>query len=149
MSSKMPTQREESIRLTEQGFALLLNRLFGLDAWLKIEKPLKKIVLNIEAVRIYLPELKKEVNQTTEHGERPTLYIKKTKREKTGATEFEIVFMGRPSERHVETLRYFKKPLEKWISWGELVLNEEQALKLFEFLKDAITRQHSLARFVR
>lgn len=131
----------KSIRLTEQGFALLLNRLFGLDAWLKIEKPLKKIVLNIEAVRVYLPELETEVNQTTERGEHPTLYIKKTRRQKTGVTEFEIVFMGRPSERHVEKLRYYEKPLEQWRSWGELVLNEEQARELLRFLKDAITQQ--------
>ena len=97
---------------------------------LKVEKPVKKTFCKVEAIRVYLPELMKEINQCTERDEYPNLLVKSTVRSKTKAKEIELVFMGTPMDRHIETLNYYKKPPSQWITWGEIVLSPSQALDL-------------------
>ena len=103
---------------------------------MKVEEPISRKVFDVEAIRIYLPELMKEVNSTTERDERPQLFLKTTKREKTGENELEIVFLGKPKDRHIEKLNYYKKKPEDWTTWGNIVLNPKQVKALTSWLKN-------------
>lgn len=57
----------------------------------KIVKPIKKFVLDVEAIRLYIPELNKEIDCTRESREKPKILVKLTKRNNG---EIEIVFLG-------------------------------------------------------
>jgi len=113
---------------------LKLNVFFE-NSGIKVEKAIRRELVNVQAIRVYLPELGKEINQTVERGERPQLLIKLTKRQKTGEYEVEIVFLGNEAERHIETLRYYKKNPKNWKTWGLIVLTPKQAMKLACILK--------------
>lgn len=98
---------------------------------LKVEKPLRKRVFeDVEAIRIYLPELMQQIDQTRESGEKPRLLVKTTVRRRTGRDEVEIVFLGRPEERHLEEIKYFSKDPRGWQSWGIIVLSRKAARRL-------------------
>lgn len=128
------------ISLSYEEFQFVLAKLFDLpvlyDVWLRVEKALKRDFVKVEAIRVYLPELRKEIDQTVESGEAPELLIKRTVRQKTGKSEIEIVFMGSSRDRHVEDLRYYQKNPDKWRTWGLIVLTLEQAEKLFKVLQE-------------
>lgn len=134
------------IPLSYDQFQLLLARLFNLsipqDAYLRVERAIKKRYANVEAIRVYLPELKKNVNQTVESGEIPKLLIKRTKRQKTGMPEIEIVFVGSMRDRHVEDLKYYEKHPETWTTWGELVLTPKQTELFIRALEEVIGITH-------
>ena len=131
-----------SIKLSYSQFATILEEVFHVQIQyvdgIKIETPIKKEIANVEAIRVYLPEFMKEVNQTTERGEYPRLLIKRTVREKTQESEIEIVFKGSVKERHVEDLNYFRKHPLEWVTWGEIVLTIEQAQTLISVLKEMV-----------
>ncbi|KPV64470.1 MAG: hypothetical protein AOA66_0161 [Candidatus Bathyarchaeota archaeon BA2] len=118
------------IPLSHEQFKYVLAKIFGIsmfpDAYLRVERASKKEFANVEAIRVYLPELMKEVNQTIESGESPKLLIKRTERQKTGEPEIEIVFLGSTKDRHVEDLEYFEKHPLEWTTWGEIVLTPKQ-----------------------
>ena len=105
------------------------------DVFFRVERARKKEVIDIEAIRIYLSEFGKEIDQTAESGENPRLLIKETVRRRTGKPEFEIVFMGSSRERHVEELRYYEKHPHEWRTWGLIVLTPEQAKRLYRVLQ--------------
>lgn len=130
------------IELSFEQFKYVLARLFdlstSLDVYLRVEKPLKKELANVEAIRIYLPELMKEIDQTVEKGENPKLLIKRTRRQKTGKREIEVVFMGSTKERHVEDLSYFEKNPKNWTTWGLIALTPEQAKALIKALQEMV-----------
>jgi len=97
---------------------------------IKIEVALKKALCRVRAIRVYLPELMKEINQCTERGEEPTIFLKSIIRKKTKLPQIELVFMGNQKDRHIEDLGYYLKHPRDWNSWGEIVLTPEQALDL-------------------
>jgi len=105
---------------------------------IKVEQPIKRSIVNVSAVRVYLPEFLKAVNMTIERGECPKLLVKRTRRIKTKADEVEIVFVGTEKERHVEDLGYFLKPPSSWRTWGEIVLTPKYAARFIEALQDCI-----------
>jgi len=104
----------------------------------KVEKPLKRHIVDVSAIRVYLPEFLKEVNMTIERNECPKLLVKRTRRAKTKADEVEIVFLGTEKERHVEDFGYFLKPPSNWKTWGEIVLTPKYAARFIEALQDCI-----------
>ena len=121
----------------------LLARVFGepfesLLVCLKVEEPIIKQIIDVEATRVYIPELMKEINSTTERGEHPKLLTKLTKREKTGKHEVEIVFLGGINQRHIEELSYYGKHPMTWKTWGEIVLTLNQAKELVQFLSEIV-----------
>ena len=129
---------EMRIPLTYEQFQYVLAELFGIEnlgVYLRVERPLEKELANVEAIRVYLPELMKEVNQTVERGETPKLLIKRTKRQKTEKPEVEVVFMGSIRERHVEDLTYYEKHPKDWVTWGEIVLTPEQVKAFVKVLQ--------------
>jgi len=101
---------------------------------IKVEKPIRKEILNVEAIRVYIPELMKEVDSTVESGEHPKLLVKSIIRRKTGNKEVEIVFLGKKEERHIEDLFYYNSDPNTWKTWGIIVLTIQQAKGLKEFL---------------
>ena len=127
------------IPLTYEQFQYVLAKLFdiemSLSVYLRVEKARKKETVDVEAIRVYLSELKKEVNQTVERGELPRLLIKRTTRQKTGKPEIEIVFLGSERERHVEDLNYYEKHPKDWVTWGEIVLTPEQVKAFVKVLQ--------------
>ena len=129
-----------SVIFSDRQFSEFLRDVFGTpkyqaDAWLRVERPIKKEYADVEAIRVYLPELSKNINSTVERGEHPVLLIKRTVREKTGKGEVEIVFMGSAKDRHIEDLSYYTKNPEEWRSWGEIVLTLDQARKFAKFFR--------------
>lgn len=127
------------IRLSYDEFQCILAKLFDIkafpDAWLRVEKAVKKDIQRVKAIRVYLPELMKEIDQTVERGETPELLIKRTLRQKTGKPEIELVFLGSMRERHVEDLNYYKKNPKDWTTWGLIVLTPEQAKAFIKALQ--------------
>ena len=127
------------IPLSYEQFQVVLAKLFDIyvfpDAFLRVEKALKKETQTVQAIRVYLPELMKEIDQTVESGEAPKLLIKRTLRRKTGKPEIEIVFLGSMRERHVEDLTYYQKHPKDWTTWGSIVLTLKQAKALSEVLR--------------
>lgn len=107
-------------------------------ARIKVEKAIGKGYIDAKAIRVYVSELMKEVNSTIERGEKPRLLIKKTFSPKRGVNEFEFVFMGTESERHIEELTYFKKNPETWKTWGEIVLSPDEVEDLIKLLQDLL-----------
>jgi hypothetical protein len=130
------------IPLTYEQFQYVLAKLFdiemSLSVYLRVEKARKKETVNVQAIRVYLSELKKEVNQTVECGELPRLLIKRTTRQKTGKPEIEIVFLGSERERHVEDLNYYEKKPSDWTTYGEIVLTLEEAETVIKALRKMI-----------
>ena len=130
------------ISLSHEQFQYLLAKLFNIPVlplvFLKLEKAQKRDFAKVEAIRVYLPELMKEINQTIESGETPRLLIKRTLRQKTGKPEIEVVFMGSMRDRHVEDLNYYQKHPKEWTTWGELVLTLEQAKTIIEILQEMV-----------
>jgi hypothetical protein len=130
------------IQLPYEQFQNLLAKIFNiplrLDLYLKVEKAWKRDFAYAEAIRVYLPELNKEIDQTVERGETPKLMFKQTIRKKTGKPEVEIVFLGSITERHIEELFYAKKPPKDWISWGLIVLTFEQVETIIKVLQEMI-----------
>ena len=127
------------IPLSREQFQYVLATLFdietSLSVYLRVERPLDKELANVEAIRVYLPELMKEVNQTVERGETPKLLIKRTERQKTEKSEIEVVFMGSMRNRHVEDLTYYEKHPKEWVTWGEIVLTPEQVKAFIKALQ--------------
>ena len=114
---------------------------------MRIEKPrAKKFFGKISAIRVYLPELMKEIDQTVERGERPRLLIKRTLRTKTGEPEVEVVFLGGARERHVEALHYYEKRPAEWKTWGELVFPLEGAKEFARCLLELILKPEELEK---
>ena len=102
---------------------------------LKVEKPLwKRIVPAIGAIRCWCGHTKFEMNSTVERGEHPELLIKRTKREKTGEPEVEIVFLG---SHHDEHHSYYKKDPAEWKTFGNIVLTPEKAQEVGDILTQA------------
>lgn len=104
----------------------------------KVEKPIKKEFADVEAIRVYVPELMKNINSCVERNERPILLVKSYIREKTGKPEITMVFYGSAKDRHVENFSYFVKNPEEWKSWGEIILTVEQAKRMVTFLQKLI-----------
>lgn len=131
-----------SLKLTEQQLQTLLYKVFDipLDVWykIKVEKPIKRQIIDVQAIRAYIPELMKEINSCVERGEQPKLLVKRTLRAKTQTPEIEIVFYGDARQRHIEALTYFTKPPEQWTTWGEIVLTLEETKRLKEFLEELL-----------
>ena len=102
---------------------------------LKVEKPLwKRIVPAIGAIRCWCGHTKFEMNSTVERGEAPALLIKRTKREKTGEPEVEIVFLG---SHHDEHHSYYKKDPAEWKTFGNIVVTPEKAQEVGDILTQA------------
>lgn len=97
---------------------------------IKVVPAIKRYLIDIDAIRIYLPEIKKEVDCTRESGEKPRILVKLTNR---GAGEVEIVFLG---NFHVEDLCYYRKDPKTWVSRGFIVLNLDQLHQLVDSLLD-------------
>lgn len=116
----------------------MLHPELGLDLTLKVEKPIRKEFADVEAIRVYAPELMKEINSCVERSEHPRLLVKSYIREKTGTPEITMVFYGSTKDRHVEDFTYYEKPLETWQTWGEIILTMEQAKRMIRFLEDLI-----------
>lgn len=139
-----------SLKLTEPQLQKLLYEVFDvpLDLWykIKVEKAIKKQIIDVQAIRAYIPELNKEINSCVERGERPRLLIKRTLRAKTQTPEIEIVFYGNATQRHIEELSYFTKPPQQWTTWGEIVLTLGEARRIQRFLKELLaeTEQRTL-----
>jgi len=55
--------------------ANLFGRLFLPEMRLRLEEAVRSKFLNVEAVRIYLPEIETEINQTTERGARAFCHV--------------------------------------------------------------------------
>jgi len=147
-------EKRLSIKLNFDEFREVLKKVFGIrlmttedlkhflrEREIKVEKAVKEDFVDVQALRVYLPELKKEVDQTIERGEKPCLKVKLTEREKTGEPEVELVFMGTMKDRHVEELSYWRKDPMSWTTWGLLVLTLKQARKLSAVLEKMIDRQ--------
>lgn len=104
---------------------------------IKVEPPIKRDFVKIKAIRVYIPELRKEVDSSIEKGESPSLLVKATFSKKRNENEIEVVFIG---ERHIEDLKYYKKDPNEWKTWGIIVLSPETAknlgLLLLELSKD-------------
>lgn len=105
-------------------------------ASIKVEKAIGKGYIDVKAIRVYLSELMQEVNSTIERGEKPRLLIKKAYSPKRGVNEFEFVFMGTESERHVEELAYYKTHPTTWRTWGEIVFSPKEVDDLIKLLQD-------------
>lgn len=99
----------------------------------KVEPAIGKRYLNVKAIRVYLGELRKNVNSTIERGETPYLLVKKIFSEKRGVYEYELVFMG---TRHIEDLSYAVSDPSTWNSWGEIVLSPEEIEDLIKMFQD-------------
>jgi hypothetical protein len=110
----------------------------NLLASIKVERAIGKGYIDVKAIRVYLSELMKEINSTIERGEKPRLLVKKTYSSKRGVNEFEFVFIGTESERHLEELTYFKKHPKTWTTWGEIVLSPEEVKGLIKLLQDLL-----------
>lgn len=95
--------------------------------------------VDVKAIRVYLSELNKNINSTTERGEQPKVYAKLIKREKTGESEIELFFIGTEKDRHIEDLSYSESDPKTWKSWGEIVISPEDALNLAAFLSASVT----------
>jgi len=94
--------------------------------------------LGVKAIRVYIPELLKEVDSSIERDENPSILVKKIVRRSPGREnlpEIELVFKG---SRHLEDLRYYSKDPSTWITWGEIYLSPRQALKLAQALIEAV-----------
>lgn len=145
--------KNPSIVISDAQFSEFLTDVFGMqkyqaDVWLRVERPIKKEHMDVEAIRVYLPELSKNINSTVERGERPVLLIKRTVREKTGKGEVEIVFMGSVKDRHIEDLSYYTKNPQEWRSWGEIVLTLDQARKFAKFLDRVASGDKDTTRYM-
>lgn len=102
---------------------------------LKVEKALwKRVVPAIGAIRCWCKHKEFEMDSTVERGERPALLIKRTKREKTGEPEVEIVFMG---EHRDEPHSYYTKHPSLWKSFGNIVVTPEKAREVASVLAEA------------
>jgi hypothetical protein len=74
------------------------------------------------------------MDSTVERGEHPELLIKRTKREKTGEPEVEIVFRG---SHHDEHHTYYTKDPERWKTFGNIVVTPEKAREVGAILMQA------------
>jgi len=102
---------------------------------LKVEKALwKRVVPAIGAIRCWCGHTKFEMNSTVERGEHPQLLIKRTKREKTGEPEVEIVFLG---SHHDEHHTYYTKDPGRWTTFGNIVVTPEKAREVGAILTQA------------
>jgi len=147
-------EKRLSIKMSFEEFREILKKVLGIrlmttedlrrflkEKQIKVEKSIERDFVDVQALRVYLPELKKEIDQTIERGEKPCLKVKLTQREKTGEPEVELVFMGTMKNRHVEELSYWRKDPMSWTTWGLLVLTLKQARKLSAVLEKMIDRQ--------
>jgi hypothetical protein len=122
-----------------------LIKVFGepfrsLNTCLKVERTLDEKTLDVEAIRIWLPEFMKEVDCTVERKEHPKIRIQHTIRKKTGLHEFTIVFLGGVKDRHVEDLGYWESNPLTWKSFGGVILTLEQGKAFGEFLIELYER---------
>jgi hypothetical protein len=127
-------RKREDIKSHYPEVAQISNLLYRV----KVESAIGKGYINVKAIRVYLAELKKNINSTIERGETPYLLIKKIWSEKRGAYEFEIVFMG---ARHVEDLSYAVSDPNTWKSWGEMVLSPEQIEDFIQLLRKLLEKK--------
>lgn len=105
---------------------------------MKVEEPLIRRTLGVKAIRVYVPELMKEIDSSIERDEDPGLIVKKIVRRslgREGLPEIELVFMGR---RHIEELNYYSKDPGNWVIWGALYLSPRQAIRLAKALLEAV-----------
>jgi len=133
-----------SIKLPELEFERLIAEVFAcpLDLFsrgIRVEKALKKRCSKVQAIRVYVSELMKEIDSTVERGEHPYLLIKRTVRQKTGEREVEMVFMGSAEERHIEPLNYYQSNPKDWKSWGDIIFTIEQARNLHRALGELLS----------
>ena len=131
---KLGTEKAQEIKQKHPEITYISNLL----AKMKVEPAIGKGYIDVKAIRVYLSELMKEVNSTIERGEKPRLLIKKTYSPKRGVNEFEFVFMGTESERHIEELTYFKKHPKTWRTWGEIVLSPVEVEDFIKLLQDLL-----------
>jgi len=148
------SEKRLSVRISLDEFRMILREVFGVrlmttedlrrflrEKGIKVEKPIQRDFVEVEALRVYLPELKKEIDQTVERGERPRLLVKLTRRQKTGEPEIELVFLGGVKNRHIEELTYYKTDPMSWPSWGIIVLKLIQGRKLSAVLQKMSKKQ--------
>lgn len=90
-------------------------------------------IVGAKAIRVYLPELMKEVNSSIEKGEYPYLWIIKKFNKKRGI-EIEISLWG---QRHIENLSYFLTHPSEWnpYRYGYIIFSPDSALELSSHLK--------------
>jgi hypothetical protein len=75
--------------------------------------------------------------QGTDEGSQK-LFVKKVFNSTKNKYQMEVVFMG--NHIAMEQYRYVKNP-DEWITWGEMVFDEEQALELSKFISDAFHKR--------
>jgi len=115
------------------------------DEDIKVNPPIEKGFVKPQAIRIYVPELSREIDCSLERKENPRLMVKATHSEKRGSQEIEIVFLGK---YHFEQLEYFKKNPKEWKTWGIIVLSPQAAKNLAELLLKLSRDFKSLATWV-
>jgi hypothetical protein len=99
-------------------------------SYMKLAEPIEEYTQDIQAIRVYLPELMKNINSTRQSNEEPRLRIWYDQREKTGEREFELFFLGTERDRHIEEISYSHSNPHGWTTWGEIVLSPDEMVKL-------------------
>jgi hypothetical protein len=69
-----------------------------------------------------------------ERGEAPALLIKRTKRQRTGELEVEIVFHG---QHHDERHSYYTKDPKDWTTFGDIIVTPAKAREVAGVLNEA------------
>ena len=105
---------------------------------IKVADAMEKIDLPVDSIRVYIPELMKEIDSSVERGEIPRIRVKKDFRISTKRNEITLIFLGKQNERHVEELTYFSKQPKDWSSWGTIIMSVEQARNLKEALNEIV-----------
>jgi len=93
----------------------------------KVEEPIEREFVPVEAIRLWSKELDHHIDSTRERGEDPKLLVKATRRRKTMQPEVEAVFLG---DRHLERRSYSQKPPRSWLTFGGIIMSPEQAKQL-------------------
>jgi hypothetical protein len=102
---------------------------------LKVEPPIARDHQKVQAIRVYVGKLMKEIDSTIERGERPSLIVKKEWSPTRKTVEFSLVFVG---PYHIDDLNYYQKDPATWTTFGEIYMTPSQAAELTEKIKQVL-----------